>query len=180
MVINILKRYSYKWQPKVFKLVLNFPSNGPPKIIFFFFFFWYFLNFDFPIFSSALCYCTAELLSSRGRRPSSSVDIVFSDTTERINATFWGQVPIHHIFRSCLFFKFFFSFFFVYANMGPYGRKKLQTTSYLKVHEIFSQKFRYNPPRNGLYQSCINKLWNFKIWIFGNFVLFFFGGGGVV
>ncbi len=43
--------------------------------------------------SSALCYCTAELLSSRGRpstvvvRPSSvrrpsSVDIVFSDTTE--------------------------------------------------------------------------------------------------
>ncbi len=52
-------------------------------------------------FSSALCYCTAELLSSR-RRPSfvrPSVDIVFSETVKWIDTKFYWQVPIHHISR---------------------------------------------------------------------------------
>ena len=31
--MKILKRYSYKWQPKDFKLVLKFPPNGPHKIM---------------------------------------------------------------------------------------------------------------------------------------------------
>ncbi len=29
--VKILKRYSYKSRPKVFKLLLNFPPNGPHK-----------------------------------------------------------------------------------------------------------------------------------------------------
>ncbi len=50
----------------------------------------FFLNFDFLIFSSALCYWTAELLSSCGH-PSvvcPSVKPVFSETVKRINAKF--------------------------------------------------------------------------------------------
>ena len=67
------------------------------------------------IISSALCYCTTELLSSRHagvRRLSSSVDIVFSDTTEWFNAKFWGQVPIHHISRPFFFQNFKFLIFY--------------------------------------------------------------------
>ncbi len=72
-------------------------------------------------FSSALCYCTAELLSSRGRpssvvrpsvRPSvvrpSSVKPVFSELVMQINAIFGRKVPFHHISRPFfLFFKIF-------------------------------------------------------------------------
>ncbi len=62
------------------------------------------------IFSSALCYCTAELLSSRGRPSSAvrpSVKTVFSEPVKHINAKFGGKVPFHHISRPCfcLFFK---------------------------------------------------------------------------
>ena len=34
MGVNISKRYSYKSQPKTFKLFLNFLSNGPHKTTF--------------------------------------------------------------------------------------------------------------------------------------------------
>ncbi len=70
-------------------------------------------------FSSALCYCTAELLSSRGRpsvcRP--SVKPVFSEPVGHINAKFGGKVPFYHISRPFfLFFKilnfWFFTIFF--------------------------------------------------------------------
>ncbi len=75
-----------------------------------------FIKYYETIFSSALCYCTAELLSSRGRPSSSvrpSVDIVFSEITEWINAKFWGQVPTHHISRPFfLFFKILNFWFF--------------------------------------------------------------------
>ncbi len=75
------------------------------------------------LFSSALCYCTAELLSSRGRPSSvrpSPVDIFFSDTTESINAKFWGQVPIHHISRR--FFLFFKNFkFLIFYNFFSFS-----------------------------------------------------------
>ena len=74
------------------------------------------------VFSSALCYYTAELLPWRWRPSSvsSSEDIVFSDTTKRItcNIKFGGKVPIHHISRPLfLFFKnftvlIFYDFFF--------------------------------------------------------------------
>ena len=40
------KSYSNKSPPKVFKLVLNFPPNGPHKRFFFFFFFFFFLKFS--------------------------------------------------------------------------------------------------------------------------------------
>ncbi len=121
-------------------------------------------------FSSALCYCTAELLSSR-RRPSSvrlsvrpsSVTPVFSEPVRHINAKFGGKVPFHHISRPFLFvclllffqnfacFFFFLFWFFVFTivslsvNMGPYGRKILQTTFRLKVHSGFTPKYSCIP-----------------------------------
>ncbi len=69
-------------------------------------------------FSSALCYCTAELLSSR-RRPSSvrpsSVKPVCSEPVKQINAKFGGKVPFYHIPRPFFFRNFaFFIFFTIY------------------------------------------------------------------
>ncbi len=63
------------------------------------------------IFSSALCHCTAELLSPRGRasvvRPS-SVKPDFSEPVSQIYAKFGGNVYFHHITPDhflLLFFK---------------------------------------------------------------------------
>ena len=39
-------------------------------------------------------------------------------------------------------FAIFFLFFFLFVNMGQYGRKKLQTTSFLKVHKRFAPKIQ--------------------------------------
>ena len=91
--------------------------------------------------SSALCYCTTELLSSRGRPSSVRPPIrktSFSEPVKQINAKFGGEVPFHHISRpffffffpkfSCIFYfiYFFFTiFFFVFVNMGLYGIKKI-------------------------------------------------------
>ncbi len=130
-------------------------------------------------FSSALCYCTAELLSSRGRplyfrRPSvirrSSIDIVFSDTTERINAKFLGNVPIisrgHFIFvfqyLKFWIFMLFFSFSLTYYHMGDKISNDISSES---TNQIHSQKLMYTP-REGLYQ---NYLKNYKI---SNFCIF--------
>ena len=52
------------------------------------------------LFSSALCYWTAELLSSRGHP--SSVKPIFSEPVKPINAKFGGKVPFHHISRPFL------------------------------------------------------------------------------
>ena len=84
--------------------------------------------------NSALCYCTAELLSSRGR-PSSNVcrrrrrpfvDITFLETVKWIHTKFWWQIstisPEHFLFQNFISL-FFLRFFFVFFNMGPYGRK---------------------------------------------------------
>ena len=53
------------------------------------------------VFSSAVCYCTTELLSSRRRNSvcPSSIKRVFSETIKRINARFCEKVTIHHISR---------------------------------------------------------------------------------
>ncbi len=105
MGVNISKWYmhsSHSSQTSVKELLWNVPCR-------------YFHKHICSFFSSALCYCTAELLSSRGRpssvvrrRPSvrrPSVDSFFSDTAEWIiKAKFLGQVPIHHISRP-FFFK---------------------------------------------------------------------------
>ncbi len=80
---------------------------------------------------SSLCYCTAELLLSRGR-PSSvvrpSVKPIFSEPVGHINAKFGGKVPLHHISRPFFYFSKFCIFdflriFSVFVNMGPFGRK---------------------------------------------------------
>ncbi len=78
------------------------------------------------IFSSALCYCTAELLSSCGRP--SSVKAVFSEPVMQINAKFGEKVPFHHISSPFFFFVFqnfgflilydFFSFLLTWDHMG--------------------------------------------------------------
>ncbi len=100
------------------------------------------------VFFSALCYCTAELLSWC-RHPSSYVhrpciDIVFSDTIKSINSKFWGKVFIHHISRRFLFcffkiliFYIFLWIFFVFLTWDHMG-EKFQTTSPLKVHNRFT------------------------------------------
>ena len=66
--------------------------------------------FNIAVFSSGLCYCTAELQSScrclSSVRPS-SIRPVFSEPVEQINAKFGGKASFHHISRHflCLFFK---------------------------------------------------------------------------
>ncbi len=65
------------------------------------------------VFSSALCYCTEELLSLRGLPSSvcpsfrpSSVKPVFSEPVKQIDAIFGGKISFHHISRQfLLFFK---------------------------------------------------------------------------
>ncbi len=127
------------------------------------------------IISSALCYCTAELLSSRGR-PSSSVralfvDIVFSDTTEWINAKFGGQVPIHHISRPIFFFVLFFKIFnfLFFVNYGTIWEKKFKRHLIWKYTSHSLPKTMHTS-RKGLYQSCSK---NCEISNFG-FLSFFF------
>ncbi len=65
-----------------------------------------------------------------GVRP--SVKPVFSETIKRINAKFWDKLPVHHIAKLFFFcfqnFKLwsFLRFFFVFVNIGPYGRKNFK------------------------------------------------------
>ncbi len=98
-----------------------------------------------------MCYCTAELLSSRGR--SSSVN-PFSHNSRQINAKFAGKVPFHQISFRPFFvcfqnftFLIFLRFCFRFRSHGIIWEKKLQTTSSLEVH-----KFMHTC---SLYQSCI-------------------------
>ncbi len=66
------------------------------------------------------------------------------------------------------------NFFFVFVNMGPYGRTKtLNDISSESAQQICSQKFMHTP-RKGLYQNCIK---NCEISNFGFLAisLFFLG-----
>ena len=74
------------------------------------------------IFSSALCYCTAELLSSRGRP---SVTPVFSETIKQINAKFGEIIPVQLIYPRPPLFFFFFFFFFSFSLTWDYMGVKL-------------------------------------------------------
>ena len=79
------------------------------------------------MFSSALCYCTAELLSSHGRP--SSVKPIFSENVKQINAKFGGKDHISRqlfCFSKYRIFFIFYDFFFVFVNMGPYRRKSFK------------------------------------------------------
>ncbi len=124
-------------------------------------------------FNSALFYCTAELLSWRGR-PSSlrpSVDIVFSETVQWLDTKFWWQVPIFRAFFVCFStFKIFdFLLVFVFVNIEPYERKKIKrhllwkyTSDSLQKHAHFYE---------GSLPKLLKELWNSKFW---NFAIFFF------
>ena len=88
------------------------------------------------IVSSALCYCTAALLSSC--RCPSSVKHVFSEPIKQINATFGEKVPFHHISKQYFVviqnfaFLFILHFFFCFSLTWDHVGEKLQTTSPLK------------------------------------------------
>ncbi len=84
------------------------------------------------IFSSALCYGTAELLSSRS---CPSVKLIFSEPVKQINAKFGGQIPFHGISPDHFFilqnfaFFIFYEFFSFLLTWESIWEKKLQTTS---------------------------------------------------
>ena len=106
-----------------------------------------FSKFTFA-FSSALCYCTAELLSSR-RPPSSvrrpSVKPVFSEPVKHINAKFGGKVPFHHISRPymCILdiqnlaFLIFYDFYYFFSSqIFMYTSRAVSTNFFLNNGEI--------------------------------------------
>ncbi len=113
------------------------------------------------LFSSALCYCTAELLSSRGRP--SSVKAVFSEPVKQCQiwwkGTFSPYLQTTFLFFTILHFWFLRYFFFFSFSLTwdprPMG-DKIQTTSDspLKVRNRFTPKIMHTS-REGFYQSCI-------------------------
>ena len=159
------------------------------------------------VFSSALCYCTAELLSLR-RCSSSvvhplSVNPVFSERVEQINAKFGGKEPFYHIFRMflfvclfvcfvfvcfskfCIYLFFLFSFSLTCDHMGEKISNGILSEN---AQLIYSPKFMHTPSkdiivfvlRKCVYQSCIKncEISNFGFW--GIFIFrccSFFGGG---
>ncbi len=116
--------------------------------------------------SSALCYCTAELLSSRGR-PSSvrcpsnpfsqnPLGRLLPNLMERYLFTI---SPDHFFFLVCFskfsIFDFFTIFFSVFVNMGPHWRKNFKRHLFWNYIKDSLQKIMHTS-REGLYQSCIN------------------------
>ena len=67
------------------------------------------------VFSSALWYCTEELLSWLGH--SSSVDIAFSETIKWTDTKVWWQVPIHPTYSSDLFSLFKIIFLIIFSGL---------------------------------------------------------------
>ncbi len=127
-------------------------------------------------FSSALCYCTAELLLWLGRpsssvvRPSSVHRHISSDTTEWINAKFGGQVPIHHISRPLFYFILFcfIIFFFKILDFwfhGPHGSKNFKR---LLLWKYTSDSIPPNHAYKVVQRNVKFQIWNF--WIFFFFV----------
>ena len=133
-------------------------------------------------FSSALCYCTAELLSWRGR-PSSYwpfIGPVFWETLKRNNTTCHWK-GIHHIsitffvyIQNSKFSIFFYIFFLSFSFTWAYGRKYFTNAS----SKTTLQATTDSPPRNmhtpseDLYQICSKKC---EILNFGFFTFLFFG-----
>ena len=101
-------------------------------------------NFAFLIFSSALCYCTAELLLSC-RHPLSvrplSVKTVFSEPVKHSNAKFGGNVPFHRIFKIFGFYFFAVSKFYIFHLFTIFSSFSL-TWGYVREttsNDIFSE-----------------------------------------
>ncbi len=116
-------------------------------------------------FSSALCYCKTELLSSRGR-PSPG----FSETVKRLNAKISEKLPVHHMSKhflcsSILFLRSFFVFF----NMGPYGGKN-SNASPLKVNVRFTPQKSCKVRR--VFTKVVQRIGKFEILVFANSFFF--------
>ena len=111
------------------------------------------------LFSFALCYCTAELLSSRGRPSSfrkSSVFTVFSEPVKQINAKF-GR------FRKR-----------TWNHMGEKTLNDIFLMSEIEVHNRFASKHSCILGEGSL-PKLYKELWNLKFWFLANcFVLIFF------
>ncbi len=137
------KRFSFNSRPNYFKPVQKFYPSVPhiSTVV-------DFCNFSNYIFSSALFYCTAKLLSSCS--PSSVRPSVrkprFSETAKRINAKLWEKVLVHHIstpslfvcflffFKFFIFLFFFLHFYFVSVNMGVKISNDIASESTHQIH----------------------------------------------
>ena len=134
---------------------------------------------NYLIFSSALCYCTGELLSWRGRPSSVRRHVFFSETVKWIDTKFLWQVSIHHYISRpffLLFFKilnfWFCTFFFRFLNVGPYGRKISNDIFFESTHQIHLRKIMHTSGE-GLYHTC-NCSRSCEISNFGFLPFFFF------
>ncbi len=126
-------------------------------------------------FSSTLCYCTAELLSSRGRP---SVDILFSETVKWIDTKFYWQVYLHHISKPfVLFFKILNFWFFTFFFSDHMGVKISNDIPSQSTYQIHSQKscILLQSLYQSLYQSCSKNCEISNFGFLAIFFLFFFG-----
>ncbi len=116
-------------------------------------FFVFFKILHFWFFNSALCYCTAELLSSSEHPPSIVCpSVICTHHFLGNHQVDWHQILVTGIYPSYISRPFFFCFsnlkFLIYWDffsfsltyIGPYGRKKFQTTSPLKARIRFTPK----------------------------------------
>ena len=150
MGVKFSKRYSScKSQPKVLKLVLNFPPDGPHKIT----------MGSFEIFSfwtRDACITTVALLTKSSR---ATVVAQAPVSPSSVNSGFLGNrcmdegqtlwVAAAPPYLETILFPFFFSnfsifqifkiFFFVFLNMRPYGSKKFKTLLLLRYSPDLSQ-----------------------------------------
>ncbi len=131
------------------------------------------------ILSSALCYCTAELLLWRGR-PSSlvlrrpSVELVFSDTAKRMNVILGGNVPIHDIFIPFFFskFKIFGPRAYESGNMGVNVSNDISSES---THQIHFPKSCIVLSLGKVFPKAVKIIVKFQTLNFRDFLFFFFG-----
>ncbi len=114
--------------------VNNFFSVGPTTIL-------VVCMFCFLVFLPLRC-ATAQQSYCRHVGVCPQNPVFFSETLKRMNAKFWGKLPVHHILKHIFFliFWFFFHFlhfFFRFVNMGV----KVSIDISERRHQICSPKF---------------------------------------
>ncbi len=123
-------------------------------------------NFQSAIISCTLCYCTAELLSSRGSEKNPFSQNPWSTLMPNLVERYlFTTSPDYFAPNFCILDLFFFFLHFLLFSLRYMREKTLQTTS-LKVHSRITPKklmHTSSMSREGLYQSCINigEIWNF-------------------
>ncbi len=136
-----------------------------------FYLIWSTLFFALLCASAQQTYCR----HAAGRRRPSSIDIIFSDTAEWINANFLGQVLIHHIStffcRNVLNFWFFFYEFISFSLIWDHTREKKSNDISESTQQIHSKKSYIFLGR--VYQSCSKncEISNFEFLTFFSFSL---------